>query len=195
MARPTEPGDSFNMLTLIELTERGKAPRGVFLCHCGCLKEMFVQPVRNGETKSCGCYRRLYMSAKQSTHGMVGTPEHYSWRAMLTRCTNPESANYGRYGGRGVRVTERWLSFELFYADMGKRPVGTTLDRIDNDGNYEPGNCRWATSEQQARNKSSVHLHNGLTFSEWADRLKVARTTFHRRIKARGIALAIEDFS
>ncbi len=182
-----EVGDTFNRLMLLERTERGKSPRAVFLCNCGKLKEIFVQPVLQGTIKSCGCLRSGYMSQKQATHRMTNTPEYRSWRSMLNRCLNPKVSSYPRYGGRGIQVCERWRKFEAFHADMGKRPEGTTVNRIDNDGNYEPGNCDWATTAEQVRNKSKVSVYKGQTYAEWRRKLGMPATTFYRRVRSRGI--------
>lgn len=92
------------------------------------------------------------------THGMYGTATYRSWSDMHTRCSNPRFKDFAAYGGRGITVCERWRSFEDFYTDMGERPAGTTLDRIDTNGNYEPGNCRWATQCQQQRNRTNNKL-------------------------------------
>lgn len=89
------------------------------------------------------------------THGMSRTPIYESWKAMRKRCLNPNAPKYRLYGGRGITICERWDYFENFREDMGERPIGLSLDRIDNDGNYEPGNCRWATQKEQQNNRSN----------------------------------------
>lgn len=125
------------------------------------------------------------------SHGMNGTPTYRSWQAMLTRCTNSNRAQFKDYGGRGIKVCERWLKFENFLADMGERPDGTTLDRFPNkDGDYEPGNCRWASRVEQNRNTRS---NLQLTFcgktqlaAQWADELGIKRYTLYARLNHYG---------
>jgi len=120
----------------------------------------------------------------------VRSPTYDSWCHMKQRCYNKDWVRYDRYGGRGVTVCDRWRdSFINFVADMGDRPSGGTLDRIDNDGNYEPGNCRWATRRQQAENRHNAKriTHDGYTMSviDWAKKLGIKATTIRARLKRR----------
>jgi hypothetical protein len=123
---------------------------------------------------------------------MEGTPTYRTWANMLTRCRNPKDKQYHRYGGRGIKVCERWESFSSFLADMGMRPDGKSLDRIDNEGNYEPGNCRWATVKQQSRNRTNTPriLFNGkmISTAELAELHGLPRRRILARIK-RGLSV------
>lgn len=130
------------------------------------------------------------MIDKRMTHGMTKTPEYEAWRSMKVRCSCPRKANYDRYGGRGISVCHEWeTSFEEFYKSMGLRPSPEhSLDRIDNDGNYTPDNCRWATREEQARNKrrSGSHMitYAGRTMylAEWAREKGLSYNALHDRL-------------
>lgn len=118
----------------------------------------------------------------------VESSTHAIWRGMLSRCSNPKSKDFARYGGRGISVFERWLSFANFLADMGERPAGLTLERRDGAGNYGPSNCEWATPKQQARNRrNNVFITHGTTtatVAEWAERTGLERKTLEYRIRA-----------
>jgi len=122
------------------------------------------------------------------THGMSSSPEYRAWRTMISRCKNPNASAYKNYGGRGISVCQRWVeSFENFLSDMGRRPSGLSIDRINNDGNYEPGNCRWATRTEQARNsrmaKPLTFRGETMCFSAWAERTGIHWLTLYKRIK------------
>jgi hypothetical protein len=127
-------------------------------CDCGSTKDVRAGNLQSGHTQSCGCRRREVASlaaiARSTKHGMAQTREYNSWVAMKDRCSNPSHRAYPRYGGKGISVCVRWIvSFENFYADMGPRPAGTSLDRRNSNGDYEPGNCRWATALEQRHNR------------------------------------------
>lgn len=125
-------------------------------CDCGSARSVIVVELRNGRSKSCGCLHREVAAAANRTHGMTNSPEYQAWEGMKHRCSSPNSPSWSRYGGRGIQVCAEWRdSFEAFFAHIGPRPSAVhSVDRIDNDGNYEPGNVRWATPAQQHANKT-----------------------------------------
>lgn len=171
-----------------EVTKDASGLRRVH-CRCDCGRESIVRllALTTGKANSCGCQQG------NKTHGLSGTPAHRSWECMKQRCFNPKRERYSRYGARGITVCERWLTFENFLADMGERPENTTLDRINPDGNYEPGNCRWATQHTQDRNRSGVTLltHDDKTqcLSDWSKDLGLNRKTLREKLK-RGQSIA-----
>lgn len=159
------PDQRFGRWTLVEQVYRQKG-HGYWLCRCDCGASAIVRDehFRSGRSKSCGCLRReLGTEAIANTaqanliHGLARrgqvAPEYRSWHAMLQRCEDPKHPAFRNYGGRGITVCPRWHVLEHFVADLGLRPFGTSLDRIDNDRGYEPGNCRWATAKEQRENQ------------------------------------------
>lgn len=122
-------------------------------CDCGNISFPITGRLRSGMSKSCGCVSREKLRTLRKKHGQYMTNTYRIWMSMNARCNNPKHLNYNNYGGRGISVCERWKEYSNFLADMGERPKGLSIDRINNDGSYEPENCRWATALEQAHNK------------------------------------------
>ena len=142
-------------------------------CACGTERLVYASSLRSGASKSCGCLSREVTGERATTHGESGDPQYVAWTQMKARCHRPSSEKFAIYGGRGITVCDRWReSYAAFLEDMGPRPEGHSIDRIDVNGNYEPGNCRWATPREQGANlrKSRNLTRDGKTLcmSEWS---------------------------
>ncbi len=150
-----EIGKKYNKWTIIKFLDiHRKLMRYETECECGTKGIHTAADLRANKSKQCTDCHNRENAFNNRKHGMYNTKTYYVWRSMLQRCNNPKSSFYYRYGGRGIKVCERWSEFENFLADMGEQPMGLTLDRIDNDGNYEPGNCRWITHKENCNNRS-----------------------------------------
>lgn len=151
-------GQRFGRLVAVERTDqRGFGGAIIWRCACDCGNEKFAASgrLKDGNVRSCGC---LHRDNAHRTHGMAHTVEYKTWSAMKSRCGDPNNARYADYGGRGIKVCDRWLeSFENFFADVGLRPgKGYSLDRVDTNGNYEASNVRWATTAEQHANRRGM---------------------------------------
>jgi len=184
-------GQVFGRLTVIARAPSVGDGRAMWRCQCECGEPRVVagKSLRSGNTLSCGCLHRALASSANKTHGKSRSPLYAIWKGIKKRCYSPKCNNYESYGGRGIRVCERWLnSFEAFRDDMGERPTPRhQLDRFpDNNGNYEPGNCRWATRTQNGRNTR----HNRVVefrgekrcLSEWGELLGISSTVIYTRL-------------
>lgn len=182
-------GYIFGRLTVIE---RGRTsndrPGWMCMCVCGTLTTVETTKLKSGHTKSCGCLINEVLRELHKTHGMSGTKVYRTWKSIRGRCYNKNNSEYFRYGARGIKVCKRWGIFENFYKDMGDPPTPDhSIDRIDNNGNYEPSNCRWATPKDQSSNRrSSVFLtYKGetKTVCEWSKLLNILDLTLYSRVK------------
>lgn len=166
--------------------------KGMWLCRCDCGKQTIVRSdcLNTGNTRSCGCL-------SGELHGMTKTPEYRTWHHMNERCSNPNNRTYKNYGGRGIFVCEQWRnSFTTFYKDMGPRPSSKhSIDRINNNGNYEPGNCRWATIKEQNGNTRYNHVitfnNQTMIVTDWAKQLGIGCAALISRINRNGVEIAL----
>ena len=184
------PGERYGRLTVVEeadpkIRSCGRRRRRV-ACKCDCGNEVVVllQSLRNGDNVSCGCFS----TDRKTKHGQYKSRTYGTWHSMTQRCLNSRHQAFASYGGRGISVCRRWMnSFEAFLQDMGEQPNGLQLDRINNDGNYEPENCRWVTRSEQQRNTRANRLisYNGTTkcLSEWAEHTGIHIATITGRLR------------
>ncbi len=168
------------------------------LCNCGSLPKVTSENLIKGKTKSCGCRRSANASKIFKTHGQASykyrTKTYTVWTGMKNRCLNKNNHAYDKYGGRGIMVCNRWMKFDNFYADMGEKPEGMSIERTDNSKGYSPENCKWATCIEQANNtrKNKCYEYNGesLTIPQWGRKLSINHKMLAKRIRN---GMSIED--
>lgn len=160
-----------------------------WVCKCDCGTELLVRSrlLRLGYTKSCGCLRKNRTGARFTIDGRTSHPLYITWASMIARCKYKGDSSYHKYGGRGITVCERWRIFSNFLADMGPRPEGTSLDRIDSNGHYSPENCRWADPATQSRNRRVCRFvtYQGKTqtLAEWDREMGFTSGTISNRLR------------
>ena len=177
-------GQKFGRLTVKEkLGSRNQKTVWLCACECGQATEVVTNKLTSGHTKSCGCYRNEF----GVVHGMINHSACNTWKSMMARCYNENHMYYSYYGGKGITVCDEWHDFDTFCKDMGERPEGCSLDRIDGGLGYSLSNCRWATAKEQANNRSNNTIieafGKSLTLSQWADELDCSNEVVSQRIR------------
>ncbi len=168
-------GQKFGRLIVIKRVENDNSGHVQWLCQCDCGEGTMVQGgnLKNSNTKSCGCLHTETITQHGHSSRSIISKIYRIWIQMIQRCTNPNVKNYKNYGGRGIKVCERWRQFENFLQDMGEKPSGLSVDRIDNNGDYCKENCKWSTRKEQNRNTRQNRLItiNGITkpLAEWCE--------------------------
>src|SRR3990172_3476320 len=182
-------GKRFGRLIVIYRSGTSNSHDPLWLCKCDCgtMRIIAGSSLRRELTTSCGCLQKENIVKRMTKHGMSHTKIYGIWEGMIERCHNPLSNNYRNYGMRGISVCERWRFFENFLEDMGEAILGMSIDRINNDGNYEPNNCRWATKKEQSRNKRTnrlITVHGKMkTVKEWSEITGLPETTLGWRAR------------
>jgi len=194
-------GQVFGRLEVISRAPATAGNRGArwdCQCECGNTTVSRSDALKTGRAKSCGCHRAELGGKRlkeiNTTHGMYGTPEYKTWQSMLNRCRNENNPSYKDYGGRGISVCDEWESFENFYADMGNKAEGMSIERIDVNGDYSKENCSWADNKQQANNKRNNHVikHKGerRTLSQWAEYYAIPVWKLSQRLTRDGLSFS-----
>jgi len=198
MAAPTlnpAAGDRFGRFTIVDglPIRKGREIYFVVRCDCGKFKQISKGSLKSGASTSCGCFNSEVLKAR-ATHGKAKSPIYAVWNMMKQRCNLPSNKQYKDYGGRGIKVCERWETFENFYADVGDPPfLRATLERENNNKDYEPGNIKWATYYEQARNNSKTVIYNyegqKLTLQDISKKAGVNHSSLATRIYSYGMSL------
>lgn len=186
-------GKRFGKLTVIHTSGERRRGQIVWVCKCDCgiVKNIPSYSLTSGGVVSCGCHGRAILGINTTTHGKSNSPEHRTWKGLRMRCNNPKNPKFPRYGGRGIKVCERWNEFENFMADMGVKPGPChSIHRINNDGNYEPSNCKWSEKVEQANNTSAnrniTFENRTMTLAQWGKTTGLSVATIRSRIDKLG---------
>lgn len=180
-------GEKHGMLTVLRFAGKNKYRNATWECLCDCGKKTILCGGSIGVTQSCGCLRLVMVSKAKTIHGMCNTRTYKTWESMLKRCRSKNDPSFLRYGAVGITVCQEWLSFSRFLSDMGERPIGATIDRIENSKGYHKGNCRWLSLSGQCRNRTSNRILtiNGVSkcLVEWSEESGIDQDTIGARLK------------